>query len=276
MNGQEDSAANLLREREEILKRIQIHTKEITRKIGEDIRNLPQFHKLAEEMDQAAKSNQSYFSIYRPFLDFMKESNNRLLEIEEAIFFNVNEYHGSNQSLTSSAIATASNMAPSLLHNIPFPAAGPFVSKQKREEITIRLQPISPGLSQTYQAIPDIYYSSDKEGIRGALYQARQTLDHLLEALAPDNEVKESPFYVEKPEPNKGKVFRRERYLFACNKHIADRSKTKYFEARIDHLLSLYESLNEAHIRGVLNAEKLDPVLKLTDEFLDEWLNAMN
>ncbi len=80
-------------------------------------------------------------------------------------------------------------------------------------------------LAKTYQEIWEVLYATRSDPDRGALYLIRHAYDQLFRCLAPDSEVRNSPYWKEKFGDKPNQIYRNERILYAINTHIEDASR---------------------------------------------------
>ena len=103
----------------------------------------------------------------------------------------------------------------------------------------------------------------------------RQTWDHLFGFLAPEEDVRESPFFTLKPEPRPNQVTRLERIKFALDRHVRDAQQKALLEATSVQMIDLYNTLNAAHTRGDIDRAKSRAALNSLYQWLTQWADAL-
>jgi hypothetical protein len=157
-------------------------------------------------------------------------------------------------------------------------AASAFRLEDRREEYGERFSAFSPALRQTYKAIDESLHTTMSDPERSALFLSRQAFDQLLDALAPDSKVRESPFWrlkSEKEDKNPNAVWRVERIKYAASTHVANEARANTLIAEADQILSVYRLLNKAHKRGSIDPKVAIQAVKSMKLFLEEWVDAL-
>jgi hypothetical protein len=114
-----------------------------------------------------------------------------------------------------------------------------------------------------------------KDPKRFALFGLRQVFDHLFQLLAPDDEVRASEFWSEKPNHPRTEIFRRERILFVANKRIPKQAERSILIETADKLLDSYNELNILHTRGELSPSRTEEAFFAFDLILRRWIDAI-
>ena len=215
----------------------------------------------------------NYKNIAISATNFVGTIHGELAEIEIDIKNNLSnlEYAAAaidTQSATSSAIA---DIDPIVFENPIDYEPNPVQQKRDRAYYIDKLIKLDKSLGDTYKQIWEVC-STTTEPERSALYQIRQTFDHFFQILSPDDEVRNSEFWIKK---NGNKPYRRERLLFAANKHIKDTNKREYIVSNTELTLETYRLLNQAHKRGKLNRDSAKKTLYAMDKIIHDWIDAI-
>lgn len=149
-------------------------------------------------------------------------------------------------------------------------------TQSENEDILKKLRAIDPALEKTYSAIREVLYGTVSDPERAALYLIRQTFDHLFGALAPDDLVRSSKFFKLKDGKDENLVTRHERLMYAAHTHISNSSHRNGLIASFRHMLDLYDGLNRAHTRGVVNPEQARVALHEMLVLLQDWIRSIN
>jgi hypothetical protein len=138
------------------------------------------------------------------------------------------------------------------------------------------LAKLDPALANTYEGIWEVLYGTRSDPERGSLYLIRQAYDHLFGILAPDDEVRASPYWHEKDDEDPERVTRRERIEFAAQTRIRDQSKAQRLATSAKHMLKVYKALNKAHDRGSLDPAKARKALREMKIIIENWVEALD
>jgi len=103
----------------------------------------------------------------------------------------------------------------------------------------------------------------------------RQVFDHFFTVLAPDDLVRQSPYWHEKNEEEADLITRRERITYAAFTHVRDRARAETMVANITVILDAYKILNKIHERGSISEEQARTALKTMKEFIENWTDAI-
>lgn len=172
-----------------------------------------------------------------------------------------------NTTGTTAAFVDVSIIDP-LQHLPVFPSSG------QHEIYAKRFSQFDPSLGKVYQEMWEILYGTRAGPERAVLYLMRQAYDHFFCNLAPDEEVRKSPYWTEKADgPNQ--IWRMERIRYAAGKHIKDRARANTLLASARHMCDVYQALNGAHTRGDLDQVKARQALSEMRTFLEDWANAV-
>jgi hypothetical protein len=172
-----------------------------------------------------------------------------------------------NATGTTAAFVDVSVFSPDILPVL--------VSPNQHEEYVRRFSQFDTDLGQTYQEIWEALYGTRADPERAALFQIRQSFDHLFAKIAPDDEVRKSPYWTKKTTHPPDQVTREERINFAIAKHVKDKARAKTLLSSTKHMLTVYGALNRAHERGKLDRTKGRQALTEMRAFLEDWANAI-
>lgn len=178
-------------------------------------------------------------------------------------------FFGSNTVATSS-LAPLNGHTDFRVDAVPVPnyyAANPSLAQRFRK--------IDRSLEKVCAEIWEAMYATNADPVRAATYMLRQTYDHLFGALAPDDEVRKSPFWKEKGQPRPDLITREERLNYALAKHVKNEDAQKLLSAEFKQMTDLYGELNRAHTRGELNEAKARGALNSLFSYLVSWADAI-
>jgi hypothetical protein len=150
----------------------------------------------------------------------------------------------------------------------------PFAQNSDMESYARKLSALDPSLGATYRGAWNVFYTQQHDPKRAALFQMRQVYDHLLEKLAPDDEVRQSAFWSEKPGDEPSAVHRQERLHFAANRCISDDERRTALLESVNETLRAYARLQEAHKRGSLSVKNASEAFMASDSLLRRWIDA--
>lgn len=150
-----------------------------------------------------------------------------------------------------------------------------FPSVEQQTEFIERLSHLDPEIGNVFRAISEILYGTRSAPERAALYLMRQAFDHFFGKLAPDDQVRESPYWTEKKGDKPNQITREERIQYVAGRYIDDETRKKTLLATSRHMLAVYQALNKAHSRGTLNESQARRALKEMQSFLEEWANLV-
>lgn len=149
-----------------------------------------------------------------------------------------------------------------------------FGSPDRHQHYQDRFSKFDQPLGNTYQGIWEVLYGTRTNPEKGALYLIRDSYDQLFRILAPDDEVRDSPFWKPKDNEKHNQIYRHERLEYAANTHIKNEVKRKSILESSKHMLSVYEKLNQAHANEV-NPVKARKALEEMRSILEEWADAI-
>ena len=171
-------------------------------------------------------------------------------------------------------VGTTSSLMGKSTESLVFNPPSSLISSKK--DLYSRFASIDPDLTRVCQGIDEALYTLRTENVRVALFLIRQAFDHLLDRIAPDNKVRASQFWQQKKGDKLNQVFREERIKYAVATHIADPIKANMMLNALEHMLEVYNSLNQLHTRGRLDKIKSIEALKEMKKILENWADALN
>jgi len=151
----------------------------------------------------------------------------------------------------------------------------PPPQRKSRDYYTNQLNAIDHTLANTYEEVWQTYYGTSSEPHRSALFMMRTLYDNFFAKLAPDDEVRNSPFWHRKEGEKPNQIHRRERIAYALEKNIKDSNRRTILGAETEQIIILYEAANTAHDRGSLDEEKASRTLFSMDSTLKDWIDSL-
>lgn len=146
---------------------------------------------------------------------------------------------------------------------------------ERFERYAAKLTQLDTELGKVYGSVWQKYYAGTDDPYRSALGAMRQSYDHLFRVLAPDDAVRDSPYFSTKQDGDPNQVHRDERLLFAANKFIADPLKRSAIEAGVTGALANYRRLNSLHGTKPLDAELVRQALCAMQAVIEEWVDVL-
>jgi hypothetical protein len=104
----------------------------------------------------------------------------------------------------------------------------------------------------------------------------RQAYDHFFGILAPDKNVRESPYFQQKSKGDPNTVSRKERLHYAANTKIKDNDLKELLLAQDDYIIKLYKRLNKAHERSSIDSKEAKETINAMRTILEQWIDALN
>lgn len=143
-------------------------------------------------------------------------------------------------------------------------------------DVERKLAAIDPSLADTYREIGQAYHGTTADPARAAIALMRQVFDHFFARLAPDDAVRNSPYWCAKKGADPDQITRRERMTYAAYTHIRDKARADTIVANITHILDTYQMLNKLHTRGALSEQQARSAIKTMKKFLETWTDALD
>lgn len=244
------------------------YTREAIRESGDNLQNFI----------VSTPNDEDIPDIIDPSVKFFESLNTEV----NASFVNTSLNEARIRAITSSAASAVNStgaISESTGYNFPIIFNGTaFTIEDRREEYSQRLSHLSPDLGQTYKGIDEALYATVSDSERSALFLARQSFDELLDTLAPIVDVRNSSYWrpkSPKEDKNDNAVWRIERIKYAAGMHIKNKARANTLIAQADHILSVYNTLNKAHIRGAIDQNVALKAIRSMKLFLEEWVDAL-
>lgn len=229
-------------------------------------------------LGSASTSSPEAESIYNSGVKFLSAFRDEVRAREQQL----RPISGLSQQLSGSAnsFVTATNSTAGFVFTpgSTSPSFGPIQlpPPDKQESHAKRFLQFDPALGRAYQEIWETLYGTRADPERAALYLIRQAFDQLFGKLAPDDDVRHSPYWT--PKTDKGKenqVWRDERIRYAAAKHVKDPVRANTLISSVKHMIDVYQGLNRARDRGELDREKSRQALAEMRSILEDWANAL-
>jgi hypothetical protein len=180
---------------------------------------------------------------------------------------------GTISLLASSTDSTAAITIPGIV-NLDDYEAPPFFAPD--EDATYKkLCDVDPPLAQTYREVGQAFHGTTADPSRAAIACMRQTLDHFFGNLAPDEAVRNSPYWKFKTSDDPLQITRRERITYATHTYIREPKRAETLLKSIDVVLEAYQFLHRLHQRGALSEKQANKALRITKTFIETWVDAM-
>lgn len=144
------------------------------------------------------------------------------------------------------------------------------------EEYARRLGSIDPSLGETFGGIKNTYFSGSSDSVRQALFESRQTFDHLFSVLAPDQEVMQQIWWCPEDPAKPNGVTRMQRMRFAAEKHVLDAGARDSLIKGAGHAIEVYNRLQKLHTRGPLDETRAKPAVLEMLSVIRAWIDAMS
>lgn len=152
----------------------------------------------------------------------------------------------------------------------------PFLPQSSTEETATRLERLDSTLAGTYRQVWASLYGNRDDPERTALWEIRQTFDHLFGILAPDDDVRRSLYWTPKSGHDPRQVTRQERIEYAAHTRINDKQKAIVLAASAKGTVAAYQRLNQAHCRDELDKERAKNAVLAMDQIIQNWVDALN
>lgn len=153
----------------------------------------------------------------------------------------------------------------------------PLVPWERRrvEHFATTLAKLDPNLGNLARAAWEHYYAGTAEGARAALTSMRQLFDDLFRLLAPDDEVRNSTSFTQKPTEKANLVTRPERLHYAAHRYIKDDALRDVLLSDESELIKLYKELNQLHKpAGAISDAAARQTLVAMQDLLERWVVA--
>ncbi len=151
--------------------------------------------------------------------------------------------------------------------------------RDERALVERGLSLIDKTLAEDYQTAWQYLHLPALDPLRGPLFLMRQVFDHLLDRLAPNEEVTSQPDFVrdEKLAERNGEgITRTHRIQFIAINRIKDPTKRKLILDSTRNFSDIYSDLNMAHDRQALNEQAARNAVFAASKLIAEWLQAID
>lgn len=223
---------------------------------------------------EKSRNDPSMYPIVASGLDLLQKTTiqyNHLAGIAGEI-----KYILSSSSDTTGTFAGSTNAALELgeikAHFEPLPGIQP---RKSRDEYIAKLSEIDDSLGNEYKEVWQTFFGTSADPHRAALFMMRQVYDHFFSCIAPDDSVRESPYWSIKAGDKPNQIYRSERIRFAAHNNIEDTELADVLAASAKHINDLNEAANNAHKRGALNEDGAEKTIVAMDDMLKTWINAV-
>jgi len=180
----------------------------------------------------------------------------------------------STQTLTANTTFGSSFLGPDDATQIPYHPC-PYLKHDESAQYAARLGTLNPAIGNAYRQVWDTLHGTTADPERSALFAMRQVFDHLFAVLAPDDKVRQSRYWTRKASENPNQVTRKERIRYAANTGIPEKQRAKELAASAENVAAVYQKLNQAHKRGLLNPDAARDNLMAMDQIIRDWVDAL-
>lgn len=220
---------------------------------------------------------QSIFSNLNDDINSLHEGVNKTYQESIAIAGTITAVYASSDSTGSLVPFTSPTNSLNVTLSLPTPD---FYMCEIEENKADKIRKIDTSLADSYQEVYQILFGTNADPERGACFQIRQTFDHLIDILAPKNEVRKSEYWKPKKpktiEKKSDQVFRNEQLEFAIRENINDPEIQDKLVNEMKIVLQNYKILNEVHKRGEIDKEKEVKAIRATKKLLDEIIGNID
>lgn len=159
--------------------------------------------------------------------------------------------------------------------NLYKPGPPPTWSPDRMNQYAARLAKLDQELGSLSRSVWQAFYGGAENAERASLLSMRQLYDHLFSVLAPDEEVRKSPWFSAKDGEKRNQIQRRERLLFAANRRVKNPKLGAMLESEAEYVLEVYERLNILHMRNALDREAVRTLLASMQGVVEQWVDAL-
>lgn len=152
----------------------------------------------------------------------------------------------------------------------------PFLDDADARQYEDLLTKADPSLGAVYRSAYSQLYAGVYDPVRGALFQMRQLFDHFFAHIAPDKEVRRSPYWASKSEGHPDSVHRTERIRYAANRWVKAEAQRLALLQSEKIMTRSYESLNQLHKRGVLDPGRAQTAFHQMDKIIRRWIDSID
>jgi len=149
-------------------------------------------------------------------------------------------------------------------------------SFNSHDEYAEKIKHIDPSLSISFSGIKETYLGGSPDRMRQALFECRQTVDHLFDCLVPDDsEVTKQPWWSPEDPKKPNMVTRAQRLRFAAEKHVRNHNQRQVLVDGTQHMNEVYNKLQRLHKRGPINEDKArDTILEMLS-IIRAWVDSI-
>ena len=178
------------------------------------------------------------------------------------------------QTFTANTTISSTYLGPDEVAQVSYNPC-PHLKRDESAQYAARLGKLDPALERTYRQVWDTLHGTIADPERSALFAMRQVFDHLFDILAPDDEVRKSPYWTCKAEGNPDQVTRGERMEFAANTRTSAKQRAEELLASAKTAIGAYQNLNKAHERGTLNPVAARNAVMAMDQIVRDWVDGL-
>jgi hypothetical protein len=197
---------------------------------------------------------------------------------KEASFENIDfDLSSGSYALGTATIASTSFSSSSEVtewfQNLEYPTPPPSWQPDRQELYAYKLENIDSELAKLYRSVWQLFYGGTENAERAALLSMRQLYDHFFEKIAPDEQVRSSPYFTLKEGENPNQIYRKERIRYAANEKVKNEEISRILETQADSIVEIYNGLNKLHKRGALKSEEVRRILIAMQTIIEQWLD---
>lgn len=153
----------------------------------------------------------------------------------------------------------------------PLPAIRP---PKTREECAESLRALDESIGRAYDQVWETFFGTSADPHRAALFMMRQVYDQFFSYLAPDDEVRQSPYWKQKKGDKPNQIFRSERIVYAARNLVDNPELADTLVSSAKQIADLYKAANRAHDRGTLDEDAAEKAIAAMDSMLADWIHA--
>lgn len=146
----------------------------------------------------------------------------------------------------------------------------------KDEKYAAKFEAFDIELGKLYRQILEVRSRTTSHPEKSTLSDIRQTYDHLMRILAPDDEVRAQEEWKSVDHEKPMLVTRQQRLEYAAKVHVKEETLRTTILASTKHILAVYEDLNHLyHTERPLDNEKAYATFQAMLEVLNQWADAI-
>jgi len=243
---------------------------------GEEKERLQIIRPAWEDMSKREMVDPDEAEVYGSAISTLDAYCGELTECNQKTFDLSSSFRDTVRSSDSVVTITAGTMAVMSFGPTQLPEEVTLPRHSQFEETREKLKELDEALSDTYTSIREVRYGTRSDPERAAFYQTRQVFDHFFSLLAPDDLVRQSSYWSPKLKPDDPCLITRfERVMFAAHTHVPDHQKRDTLISSARHMIAVYKSMNEAHKRGRLEADRARAALREVLTLIETWVSAI-